>query len=53
MASTHEHRHPCKDCGKNEWRYLEDEYDSLGNGGSYEVCECTTCQKKVYSPLPD
>lgn len=33
--------------------YHDDEYGSLGDGGSYEVYKCTICFKRKYYQLPD
>jgi len=33
--------------------YYDDEYDSLANGGSYEIYKCKNCGKCEYSQLPD
>ncbi len=41
------------DGSEHTWEYLEDEYGSLADGGSYEVYECTTCHKRKYVQLPD
>lgn len=38
---------------EHEWKYVDDEYDSLANGGSYEIYRCIHCRKKSYSMLPD
>lgn len=32
---------------------VDEEYDSLANGGSYDVLRCTVCGRIAYSPLPD
>lgn len=40
------------DCNGILW-WRGDEYDSLANGGSYEIYECNTCQQLYYFPLPD
>ena len=49
---AHKHNRPCE-CGNNEFDDMEDEYGSLGDGGSYERCRCTSCGKVHYSMLPD
>jgi len=38
---------------KHEWRWVHDDYGSLGDGGSYEVYKCRKCGKTEYVPLPD
>jgi hypothetical protein len=38
---------------EHDWVYKDDEYDSLGNGGSYQIFECSTCGKSKYVQLPD
>jgi hypothetical protein len=43
LRSDHEH----------DWEYLEDEYGSLADGGSYEVYKCRRCPELWYVPLPD
>ena len=43
--TTEEHEH--------QWVYIDDEYDSLANGGSYEVYRCATCGMVSFSMLPD
>jgi uncharacterized OB-fold protein len=30
-----------------------EEYESLGNGGSYYVLKCKNCGRVAYSPMPD
>lgn len=52
-------RIPCargsyKDNGcPGELKYEDDEYGSLGSGGSYEIYRCDTCGRKNYFALPD
>jgi hypothetical protein len=38
---------------KGTLHYETDEYDSLANGGSYEVYKCNVCDRRSYSSLPD
>jgi len=33
--------------------YHDDEYGSLGSGGSYEIYYCSCCGSKRYFMLPD
>lgn len=49
---THTHRTPCE-CGTNA--YLDDgeEIGSLGEGGSYDICKCSNCGKRVYVAVAD
>jgi len=42
-----------RDCAHERVEYVEDEYGSLADGGSYEVHRCTACDKLIYVPLPD
>lgn len=49
---THEHTTPCE-CGTNAYYNAGDEYGSLADGGSYQMCDCSNCGKRVYVPLPD
>lgn len=46
--------HPChqEGCG-GTCRYIEDEYGSLGSGGSYEKWQCDRCKKITWVQLPD
>lgn len=46
--------HPChkKDC-PGTCRYVEDDYGSVGSGGSYEVYQCNCCGHTDYSPMGD
>lgn len=46
--------HPChnQDCA-GTCSYVDDDYGSLGSGGSYEIYKCDTCGAVDYSPLPD
>lgn len=46
--------HPCHRSGcPGTCRYVEDEYDSLANGGSYEKWQCDHCGKVTWISLPD
>lgn len=38
---------------EHDYEYIDDEYDSLANGGSYAVYRCRVCGRVAYSPLPD
>ena len=44
---------PCKICGADVWQSQEDEYGSLGDGGSYEVFTCGHCRNTIYVAMPD
>jgi hypothetical protein len=35
------------------WVYVEDEYGSLGDGGSYEAYKCSNCNRKSYVQMAD
>lgn len=37
----------------HEYRWIEDEYGSLAEGGSYEIYECRKCGQKHYCQMPD
>lgn len=41
-----------KEC-KHDWFEAEEDYGSLGSGGSYVRYECRTCNKSEWSALPD
>lgn len=41
----------CKHQG--EWESLEDDYGSLGSGGSYYRDRCLDCGEVIYSMMPD
>lgn len=41
-----------EDC-QHDYKYLYDDLDSLGNGGSYEVYQCKKCKRISYSMMPD
>lgn len=46
--------YPCpKDECNGTMMYVDDEYGSLADGGSYERFTCDTCGRVHYSPLPD
>lgn len=46
--------HPCgRDGCAGHFFYVDDEYESLADGGSYEIYECDTCGRTKYVPLPD
>jgi ribosomal protein L37E len=38
---------------QHTWVYVDDEYGSLADGGSYEIYDCSTCGKRKYVQLPD
>ena len=38
---------------KHNWVFVETEYGSLGDGGSYDVYKCSKCGKRKYVQLPD
>jgi hypothetical protein len=44
---------PCKRCGADAWSDGEDDYGSLGDGGSYERFKCRHCGNVIYVALPD
>lgn len=35
------------------YKKIDTEYGSLGDGGSYDVLECTECGRVAYSPIGD
>lgn len=37
----------------HDYEYVDDEYGSLGEGGSYEVWKCRRCGRVAYSMMPD
>jgi len=37
----------------HEYRYHDDEYGSLADGGSYEIYICIHCRRRAYVQLPD
>jgi hypothetical protein len=37
----------------HDYVHVDDEYDSLANGGNYEILICKRCGRKAYSPMPD
>lgn len=41
-----------KDC-EHDYEYVDDEYGSLADGGSYEMHDCSKCGHRIYVPLPD
>lgn len=45
MADSEDHEH--------DWVYVDDEYGSLADGGSYEIYKCKKCAQISYSQLPD
>lgn len=44
---------PCTDGRAHDYVYVDDEYGSLADGGSYEIYDCSICGQRLYSPLPD
>lgn len=38
---------------RHNYVVVDEEYDSLENGGSYEVLRCTRCHRIAYQPLAD
>lgn len=36
-----------------EIKYVDDDYGSLGDGGSYEIWDCQKCGKRRRFALPD
>lgn len=44
---------PYQTCVCHQWEYEDDEYDSLGNGGSYAIYRCVKCDARKYEMLPD
>lgn len=43
----------CLQGGDHDWKYYDNEYGSLADGGSYEIYKCTRCPARTYVPLPD
>lgn len=37
----------------HDYEVVDQEYGSLGDGGSYDVLECKNCGRRAYSSLPD
>lgn len=37
----------------HDYEHTGEEYDSLGNGGSYDIYTCRSCGRVAYSPMPD
>lgn len=37
----------------HDYKHVDDDYGSLGDGGSFEVLCCIVCGRVAYSPLPD
>jgi hypothetical protein len=37
----------------HDWEHIDEEYGSLGDGGSYDVYRCRGCGKRSYSPMAD
>lgn len=37
----------------HDYVYVDDEYGSLAEGGSYEIHKCTRCGRVTYFQLPD
>ena len=46
-------RMACPKGGEHDYVYIEDEYNGLSGGGDYEIYDCSKCDKRHYSPLPD
>lgn len=46
--------HPCHNAEcEGTCRYVDDEYGSLEQGGSYEQWKCDKCGRITWIPLPD
>jgi len=37
----------------HDYEFIDEEYGSLRDGGSYEHYRCRRCGRHAYSPLPD
>jgi hypothetical protein len=40
------------DCD-HDWEHVGEEYDSLANGGSYDIYKCRKCGHRDYSMIAD
>ena len=44
----------CPDCGKDDWYESDEDYGSLGDGGSYVKYKCRNCGHETgWLMLPD
>ena len=37
----------------HDYEHVGEEYDSLANGGSYDILRCRACGRRAYSPMAD
>ncbi len=37
----------------HSYENVGEEYDSLGNGGSYDILKCRNCGRIAFSPIAD
>ncbi len=54
MIMTTAHGVPCPDCGEDNWTECDEDYGSLGDGGSYVRYRCLNCNHTTdWVMLPD
>ena len=52
-ARLRRERMACPEGGEHDYVYVKDEYNGLSGGGDYEIYNCSKCDKRHYSQLPD